>query len=315
MTLIFLSSPFSAPLSSSNAALAGKNRLERIRMFTCVKTKSRQIPNSSLACLDNPLAYGLVPPPRGAPRSTGDFYEGVPVWPQVYFCLRTGDLKDAHTLLKACLDEGINGIDEVAYVALGELVKLNQRGNEKSYRPHQISTVLSALSKCNALYREAANRYSTDGAESEYGNPDPYRLQVLSLLGLADLNALCEGTYLVDTTVEDFLWTSLWFVHWTQLLSNAFTESTASEAEDLPQATPSFAQSKSYTTGFKSSGPATPASFPSFSSPSRLASTSRSRFDLIDPLTQTPSLNQRDRNINSSGIRRMHSEHLPKVYR
>jgi hypothetical protein len=266
------------------------------------------------------MAYGLVPPSRGAAaRSTGDFYEGVPVWPQVYFCLRTGDLKDAHTLLKACLDEGIHGIDEAAYAALGELIKLNQRGNEGGYRPHQISTVLSTLSKCNALYRESANRYG-DGTESEYGHPDPYRLQVLSLLGLADLNALCEGTYLTDTTVEDFLWTSLWFVHWTQLLSNAFTESTASEPEDLPQAMPSFAQSKSYTAGFRSSGPSTPTSFPSFGSPSRVASTgdrfSRSRFDLVDPLTQSPSTSNRDhRHMTPSGIRRMHSEHLPKVYR
>jgi hypothetical protein len=310
-------------------------------MFTCLKTKSRQIPSSSLSCLDNPLAYGLIPPPRGIPRSNGDFYEGIAVWPQVYFCLRTGDLKDAHTLLKTCLDEGIHGIDEAAYVALGELIKVNQRGHENgSYRPHQISTVLSALSKCNALYRELANRYTdgtggpgggTGGGQSEYGCLDPYRLQVLSLLGLADLDALCEGAYLTDTTVEDFLWTSLWFVHWTQLLSNAFTESTAAaDFDDLPQAMPSFAQSKSYTAGFKSSSagigfstPGPSSGFPSFSSPSRVASTgdrfTRSKFDLIDHSTQSPSANNSNSShrghMTPSGIRRMHSDHLPKVYR
>jgi hypothetical protein len=321
-----------APHSSNSMVLAGRNRLERVRMFTSLKTKARQIPALCCRCVDNPMAYGLAPPQRGAPRPAGDFFGGVPVWPQIYFCLRTGDLKDAHAILKTCLDEGINGVDEAAFVALGELIKLNQRGGSEggssSYRPHQISTILSALSKCNALYREALNGAPPSGGLGdpavghEFDQPDPYRLQVLSLLGLADLDALCDGTYLSDTTVEDFLWTSLWFVHWTQILSSAFTETTAAGGSelDLPVAGPSFAHSKSYTPGFKS-GPPTPASFSSFNSPSRVASTGdrmRNRFDLIDPLTQTPSTAARDkdsRQMTPSGIRRMHTEHLPKVYR
>jgi hypothetical protein len=305
---------------SAGSLVAGRNRLERIRMFTSLKTKARQIPNLCCRCVDNPMAYGLAPPQRGAPRAAGDFYGGVPVWPQVYFCLRTGDLKDAHTILKTCLDEGINGVDEAAYVALGELIKLTQRGSESSHRPHQISTILSALSKCNALYREALNCAPSglnDTTGNEFDQPDPYRLQVLSLLGLADLDALCDGTYLSDTTVEDFLWTSLWFVHWTQILSSAFTETTASGADlDLPVAGPSFSHSKSYTPGFKP----TPASFSSFNSPSRVASSNsdrlRNKFDLIDPSVQSPAVNRdRDRQMTPSGIRRMHTEHLPKVYR
>lgn len=303
---------------------AGKNRLERIRVYTSFKVKARQLPPVCSRCVDNPLSYGLVPPQRGSSRSSsGDVYNGVPVWPQIYFCIRTGDLKDAHTLLKTCLDEGINGVDEAAYVALGELVKLGQRSSDGGFRPHQISSVLSALSKCNALYRETLSGTSSNGYDVnrqngneqgiDFAQPDPYRLQVLSLLGLADLDALCEGAYLSETTVEDFLWTSLWFVHYTQLLSNAFMETTVADS-DLPQVMPSFNQSKSYTPGLKAAPP-TPATFASFNSPSRVASTGdrRTKFDLIDPLTQTPT--GKDRNITTSNIRKMHSEHLPKVYR
>lgn len=276
------------------------------------------------------MAFGLVPPQRGSlSRTMGDAYNGVPIWPQVYFCLRTGNLKDAQLVLKIALDEGVNGVDEVAYVALGELVKLIDRGNDNTFRPHQISTILSALSKCNALYREIINntpngidpslqQYSNDNNNNNHSNetfiPDPYRLQVLSLLGLVDLDALCNGSYLSDITVEDFLWTSLWFVHWTQILSNAFTETTLSSDDDLPASTPSFNYSKSYTPGTKTNPPAT---FSSLNSPLRISSAGdrfKPRYDLIDPLTQTPNTN-RERQMTPSGIRRMHTDHLPKVYR
>jgi hypothetical protein len=81
--------------------------------------------------------------------------------------------------------------------------------------------------------------------------------QVLNLLGLADLDSLCTGEYLPNTTTEDFLWASLWFIHWSQSLASAHElfvgGGGGGDDLDLPSHNTSFGKSASAATFLPSS--------------------------------------------------------------
>lgn len=73
---------------------------------------------------------------------------------------------------------------------------------------------------------------------------------MLNLLGLADLDSLCTGEHLPDTTTEDFLWSSLWFIHWSQALASVHQIYIGGGSSDLdvdrpPVGGPSFGKSSS----------------------------------------------------------------------
>lgn len=89
------------------------------------------------------------------------------------------------------------------------------------------SDILSFIIKCKVEYNEAINAESglnyqagalIDSEESIYDLQYQYKLQVLNLLGFVNLDALCSGAHLPDTTIQDFLWVNLWFRHWTHML-------------------------------------------------------------------------------------------------
>ena len=187
----------------------------------------------------------------------------------MYFCLRAGALREARSLLHTCVAEGISGVDAPALAAVDELLKLQEwemssSGETGVYR--HITAVLATLSKCAALYRDAVDALSQSGlAGGEYVGSDdmpletggfqqelsdPYRIQVLNLLGLADLDSLCTGEYLPDTTTEDFLWCSLWFILWSQTLARTHQQVSGGDDLDMPSSSgPSFGKASSYTAG------------------------------------------------------------------
>ena len=129
--------------------------------------------------------------------------------------MRVGALSQARELLNrddayhtyACAIEGL----------------MQLAGNGNRFSP---SDILSFIVKCKVEYNEAVNSeygYNQGGShldteEAMYDLQYQYKLQVLNLLGFVNLDALCNGEHLPDTTIQDFLWVNLWFRHWTHFL-------------------------------------------------------------------------------------------------
>jgi hypothetical protein len=97
-------------------------------------------------------------------------------------------------------------------------------GHGKRLSPNDI---LSFIVKCKVEYNEAVNSESglnyqngaiLDAEDSIFDLQYQYKLQVLNLLGFVNLDALCGGEHLPDTTIQDFLWVNLWFRHWSHVL-------------------------------------------------------------------------------------------------
>lgn len=142
---------------------------------------------------------------------------GVLLWPQVYYCIRIGALSQARDLLRK---------DEVNYnyfCAIDGLLQLESNESDA----FSATDILTYIVKCKAEYNETINyefgQNSQGGAlldaESDASEVHfQYKMQVLNLLGLVNLDALCAGEHLRDTTIQDFLWVNLWFRHWSHIL-------------------------------------------------------------------------------------------------
>ena len=139
-----------------------------------------------------------------------------PVWPFVYHCLRIGDLEGAELELTTCLSAGLH-VEECIVVILKLFRRITSALTRFDYADPDTSThvdpsdLLTSLEKndLNMALFECRNLY-----ELEVQKPDEvqnfYRLFVLNLLSLTDVDNLNSPT----DEIEHYLWGCLWFIQW-----------------------------------------------------------------------------------------------------
>lgn len=205
-------------ISRSLPIAHGQSRLDVIRSYIRLQYRASLIPEGCAQTLD---------------VCNGDDV-GVPVWPQVYCCLRAGALREARAVLDVCIQNNVAGVDAVALAVVDGLLDMMNT----SHRRGEVDTqkIVNAMTQCHDVYFQLFLDATASAEHVSDTAVDPYRIQVLNLLGLADIESLSKGTILPDTTIEDFLWSSLWFIQWSRLLgtTRSGAPSSATKAARTP---------------------------------------------------------------------------------
>lgn len=200
-----------------HTAVEGQSSRQRIRSYVCVHDQMGLLRESS-ARIKNPRD------------------NETPLWPFVYHCLRVGDLEGAEQELTTCAAAGLQVEEAILVVVrlfrgiLGQLVRATNMGGADhnviagetiDYRSVGIgvdvdpSALLSTLEKADldkALYACRELYEQEERKPEEMRNP--YRLFVLNLVSLTDVDSLQHPS----AEIEHYLWGSLWFIQWEGLL-------------------------------------------------------------------------------------------------
>ena len=210
----------------------GASRQQRLRSYVAYLHHSRQTPSQCAKVLSSTLAAAgdgsapLTPSLRGM-RSTSSTSSvsgqtTTPLWVFIYHCCRVGDITAAVAELSSCLSRGHLEGGAAALTVLQTLQQLftpvgsSGRHSQSARTPragalpeHEVRAMIDAMLQCRAQYqRETA---------ADENVCDPYRLLVFNLLGLANKEDLA-GNALPRFSLEDFLWSHLWFIQAVRVL-------------------------------------------------------------------------------------------------
>ncbi len=200
-----------------HTAVEGQSSRQRIRSYVCVHDQ-----------------MGLLR--EGSARIKNPRDNETPLWPFVYHCLRVGDLEGAEQELSTCAAAGLQVEEPILVVVRlfrgmqGQLMRASNMGGADhnviagettDYRSVGIgvdvepSALLSSLERADldkALYA-CRELYEQEEHKAEQTR-NPYRLFVLNLVSLTDVDSLLHPS----SEIEHYLWGSLWFIHWEGLL-------------------------------------------------------------------------------------------------
>lgn len=229
-----------------------RNKLSNIRLYVLVKLYLSQqsnapyYPKSCLLSLDDPLTL-----PNGVSRHISSISGNnggasantlrAPIWPQIYYLLRTGSLIDAKELIELYISDNIIVHEKCVLVVIeGLLEMMDESNNNSSNRNsseggHVLTRTLRAMSTCCHLFQEYVvheKHHHEQHASSSHASGmmpheveennsilDPYRAMVLNLLGLNNLENICNDNILGNNfTIEDFLWCYLWYIRYIRLI-------------------------------------------------------------------------------------------------
>jgi hypothetical protein len=204
----------------------GTSRQQRLRSYVAYLHHSRQLPAQ---CARGVLASSGVstggpstPSQRGARSMSGAFTQGqpvIPLWAFLYHCVRVGDLASAVAELNAGIGRGHIEGGAAALTVLQSLLQLaappagrhGQAGarQKATLAEHEARALVDAILQCRQQFEREAT--------ADENTLDPYRLLVLNLLGLANKEDLA-GNALPGFSLEDFLWSHLWFIQYVRVL-------------------------------------------------------------------------------------------------
>ena len=128
----------------------------------------------------------------------------VSIFALVYYYLRVGMLTQACDEIQQGIERrGLRSLDTVAkcLTIFKEITAglSTTNGATLSLTKQKSEELLSAIHACGISYDEDRNS----------NNSDPFRLCILNLLSLRDQKVLP-----VAVSLEDFLWSNLWFIQW-----------------------------------------------------------------------------------------------------
>ena len=127
---------------------------------------------------------------------------GIPFWPFIYYSIRVGDIQSAHDELIYIISKAVNSFDRETYQIVSEFLEYLLHGNRK-LRVQSLQNLDEICSKAARILSD----YNED-------NMDYYLLQVINLLRLWNP----DESYKTHKSIEDFLWTNLWFITWSDEL-------------------------------------------------------------------------------------------------
>ena len=145
-----------------------------------------------------------------------------PVFAYVYHCLRIGELGGAITEIESCLQGGLRNIEKDILTCLIGYQNITKNLTDTytvsaPFPPNDSDQLLKAMAVCGNLYEDEKRKNERD--------LDPYRESVLNLLSLRNQNGSSEVS-IPGLTLEDFLWTNLWFIQWGGLIQKCVASST-----------------------------------------------------------------------------------------
>jgi len=215
----------------------GTSRQQKLRSYVAYLHHSRQLPAQCAQVLASTGMSGptemrspTTPAMRGARTAGGSMTAPgqpvIPLWVFVYHCFRVGDLASAVSELSSAVSKGHVEGGLAAISVLQTLVQLvaspspSSRGaagaarSKATLAEHEVRALVEAILQCRVQYERET------GADEV--TLDPYRLVVFNLLGLASKEDLA-GNVLPGFSLEDFLWTHLWFIQYTRILQPVLT--------------------------------------------------------------------------------------------
>ena len=148
-----------------------------------------------------------------------------PVFAYIYHCLRIGELGGAMKEIENCLQGGLRNIErDILTCLIGyKNIYSNLTDTYTVCAPlpsNDADQLLRAMAVCGNLYEDEKRKNERD--------LDPYRESVLNLLSLRNQNSSSEAS-IPGSTLEDFLWTNLWFIQWGGLIPRCTTSSTVNK--------------------------------------------------------------------------------------
>lgn len=143
----------------------------------------------------------------------------IPVFAYIYHCLRIGELSGAIKEIESCLQGGLRNIEKDILTCLIGFEKIFKNLTDtytvsSPFPSNDADQLLKSMAICGNLYEDENRKNDRD--------LDPYRESVLNLLSLRDLNGSSQSN-IPGSTLEDFLWTNLWFIQWGGLIPKSTT--------------------------------------------------------------------------------------------
>lgn len=208
------------------ASAEGSSNVQRLRSYVTYLHHSRQLPPQCgrILIITSPAESFASPttPRFRSSSSSAPSSSATPLWVFIYYCLRTGDLESVSSELSAYMARGHCEGGDAALTVVQTMVQLlspapatsraggrSQRANSVSLSEQEVRTLLDAMQQCRAQYERESS--------SDDNTCDPYRQLVFNLLGLANKDDLA-GSAVPGFSLEDFLWSHLWFIQCTRLL-------------------------------------------------------------------------------------------------
>ena len=161
----------------------GKSKQQRLRAYVNYQQSLEVIPPSSMQAL------------------CSDSSARTSLWAFVYHCIRVGDISVAVIELQKSLSTNFRQADSSALIVLTALLKLQT----ETLTVNDRQELHYAVNSCYQLF-SSEMRVSED-------QRDPYKAFVLSLLSIGKVKTgdSC-ATIVPNFSVEDFMWTELWFI-------------------------------------------------------------------------------------------------------
>lgn len=207
----------------------GYSRQQRLRSYVAYLQHSRQLPAQCariLATSASTATSAQEPMSPATPMqryrststaSTATNAQPTPLWVFVYHCLRVGDLAAVTAELSASMTRGHCEGGGAALTVLQTMLQLQtppattrqSRASSVTLPEHEARALVDAMQQCRAQFERESH--------SDDATCDPYRQLVFNLLGLASKEDLASNA-IPGFSLEDFLWSNLWFVQYVRLL-------------------------------------------------------------------------------------------------
>lgn len=207
-------------LKSYVAYLSHMNQLPPGCRELCVVSSSTTQPSASGGGFSS--GYGL----HGGGKPVGST---VSLWAYLYHCVRSGQMDLAQAELELWVsreyDNGQSSVLSVLQLMMllktktttasggGGAVSRQQRAvsSEPLLRDNEVRLLHESILQCRSFYERELR------SEEDQSMQDPYRCMLFNLFGLADKDGLA-GSSIPGFSLEDFMWSNLWFVDNVRLL-------------------------------------------------------------------------------------------------
>jgi hypothetical protein len=222
-------------LKSYVAYLSNMNQLPPGCREFCVVSSSTTQPSASEVGFTS--GYGL----HGGGKPVG---LAVSLWAYLYHCVRSGQMDLAQTELELWVsreyDNGQSSVLSVLQLMMllktkaintaaataasgggggAASVSRQQRAavsSEPLLRDNEVRLLHESILQCRSFYERELR------SEEDQSMQDPYRCMLFNLFGLADKDGLA-GSSIPGFSLEDFMWSNLWFVDNVRLLKPSLT--------------------------------------------------------------------------------------------
>jgi hypothetical protein len=150
--------------------------------------------------------------------------DGCPIWAVVYYCLRVGDFTGAKNELARCISNKTIVQKTKYYEAAYNALEFYEMFNDEkiSLDNEEFGNAIFYCEECYLESKAEVDKMLQYGYIQDIGI-DPYGIFVLNLFGLDNTDDLTEPDISM-WSIEDLLWSNLWFIKWNRFIKNQGSE-------------------------------------------------------------------------------------------